>query len=1433
MARSRIVYIGILALSLVAAGPLAEEKKQPEPRPTGIVERSEPVTPFIFDGDLRDLPAPPEWKPGDPVREIPRRFYPSPEDEEQYTPSGITHVDELYEAQRDFAPRAGGSFTTPSRSFPGRNYTGVNPPDTVGDVGPNHYIQMVNASGGTVVTIWDKAEPTPNQLTTFALDSLGSGQCASGFGDPIVLYDRLAERWMLSEFSSSGNNLCLYISQTPDPVSGGWFNYGYTAPSFPDYPKYGVWPTDANGGEGSYIVTANDGGPGIYALDRGAMLSGSPGTYQRLTIPGLPGFSFESPSPADLDGPTPPPTGASAIIMRHRDTENHSGPAAPGDLLEMFVFDVDWNTPSNTTITQGPSVDTSEFDSDVCGLTSFFCFPQPGTGTTLDPLREVIMNRLQYINHGTHETLVANYTVDVDATDHGGLRWFEVRRTGGGAWALNQEGTYSIDADNRFMGSAAMDQSGNIAAAYSVTSGSTFPSLRYTGRKVDDPLNVMTQAESNIHAGTGSNSSNRYGDYASMNLDPEDDCTFWFTSLDNTSSNWRTQIASFRFEACGCEFEPPALLVAGSVAGDNAIDVDWDDSSDSAIQAYRVRRALAPGGPYETVADIVDSSPGSGGLGSYTFTDTDVSGGTTYYYIVLANDGAACTSPTSNEVDVTATGACTLSPSFAGLQDVTSPFESTCSLDLSWSSATANCDGPLRYNVYRSDTAEFTPDLSNRIATALSGMTYSDFAELESGERYYYIVRAVDLDSGVEEQNATEVSSVPFGTLTTGTWTDDGGDNGFAKMIMEDPWDLDATEGNLEPNVYKTGTYSNLQCAALTTPTLQLGAASVLTFSTKYEIENSWDKGEVQISTDGGATWTRLEVGYPGTSTQASDNCGFPTGQYFTGTNLTWSDFMVDLSAWSGQLVKVRWQLSTDSSQTRTGWWIDDVSITQVDVPGDCATGSSCEDNPFVAVVPDGPAAVCDGEAVELAAQLTNGTGPFLYQWSRDGVDIPSATGPTYSALDTGMHAYNVRVRSTLCAEEATDGSPTVLEWRGKPQFDGIQNTSSGLESTCAVQLDWDAASTVCDGPVTYSVYRDTTTPVSVTSGNLIRSGLMETSFTDRSALEDGTLYFYVVRAVETSNGQDDGNVIELAAEALTPEDGFYLPVFDNFEDPETFDDWTVVTAPGHNCGTWAPSSSATPRPADGSGSYALTDNRSCGAADVTWNSLYSPIIDADVDGLAAVTLGFDINYNHNVGDTAALEVFDGSSWQQIWFENANDVNEHQEYDLLPYSVGNATLQVRFVYTKAIEDEWLALDDIFLLAEVDTQCTTNSVPPSVPDGSAFSNPLRGDRMSVAGDELRTTWDVDSCRATDYNLLYGNLADVASYSLAGSICGIGDTGSFDWASVPAGDLFFLVVGTDGADMESSWGIDSVGNERNGGAASGECAAVAKDTSNVCP
>ena len=526
---------------LVGAGvALADAPKSAPPAEKNVVRViRQAVVPHVTNVDVRDLPAATQWKPGDPIKIIPRL-------RTHFTPEGRTlsgGPDPLLEIQKNAKPNGTRALNGTIINMAGQGFSGVNPPDTVGAVGTNHYIQMINASTGTLVQIYNKDGTTAS--AQFTLDSLGAGNCANGLGDPIVLFDWDADRWFISEFSNAGNQLCVYISQTSDPVSGGWFNYAFTAVnSFPDYPKYGVW-SDA------YYLGTNESAPTLYAFDRTNMLAGNAASMQSFNAPPLGGFGFQMVTPATLTGANLPPGGSPGLFLRHRDTEAHGAGncpnAASSDCLEIFEFTVDWVTPANSSLSAPIPIEISEIDSDLCGLVSFNCFPQPGSGTTLDPLREVTMFPNQYRNFGSHETLVGTLTTDVSGSDQGGIRWFELRNTGSG-WFLHQEGTYAPDGHSRFMGSAAMDGAGNLAVAYNITSNTVHPGLRYTGREAADPMGTTPQGEFVIVDGSSANSSNRYGDYSAISLDPVDDATFWFTGEYNTSGNWSTRIASFQFD---------------------------------------------------------------------------------------------------------------------------------------------------------------------------------------------------------------------------------------------------------------------------------------------------------------------------------------------------------------------------------------------------------------------------------------------------------------------------------------------------------------------------------------------------------------------------------------------------------------------------------------------------------------------------------------------------------------------------------------------------------------------------------------------------------------------------------------------------------------------------------------------------------------------
>ncbi len=221
--------------------------------------------------------------------------------------------------------------------------------------------------------------------------------------------------------------------------------------------------------------------------------------------------------------------------------------------LNLWKFHVDWANTANTTLTGPTSIPVAAFATACGGGT---CIPQPGTSQKLDSLADRLMYRLAYRNFGDHEALVVNHSVKVSGnkkSEVDGVRWYELRSPSTTPTVF-QQGTFSPDSNNRWMGSIAMDKVGNMALGYSVSSGSVFPTVTYTGRAASDPPGTMS-AEAVLQNGTGSQtrSLNRWGDYSAMVIDPVDQCTFWYTTeylKQNGTFNWSTRIGSFKFLNC-------------------------------------------------------------------------------------------------------------------------------------------------------------------------------------------------------------------------------------------------------------------------------------------------------------------------------------------------------------------------------------------------------------------------------------------------------------------------------------------------------------------------------------------------------------------------------------------------------------------------------------------------------------------------------------------------------------------------------------------------------------------------------------------------------------------------------------------------------------------------------------------------------------------
>jgi subtilisin-like proprotein convertase family protein len=445
----------------------------------------------------------------------------------------------------------------------------VFPPDTNGDIGPNHYVQMSNL----LVRVFDKAGVPLTQ--PFRLSSLFQqlgGQCAAqDAGDPVVLYDPLSDRWLLSQFAFASPTAppyheCFAISQTPDPT-GAYFLFDFVTPgaNFPDYPKLGVWSDAYYMTTNQFLNGATFNGAGVFAFERAKMVAGDPTAamiYFDLNVTAHP-ERIGGMLPADVDGLTPPRPGTPGVFAYF--VADEFGDAA--DAVRVFDFRANFANPAASTFTERAEspIRVAPFNPVTpAGRDDVVQPPPASTAAALDSISDRLMFRLAYRNFGDHESLVATHSVNVGTgvsltTYRSGVRYYEFRRSTGQAFAVAEQATFAPDTDSRWMPSGAMDHQGNLAIGYNVASLTTRPSMRYAGRLATDPSGGLFQGERSLITGSGvqTNTGSRWGDYSALNVDPADDCTFWFTSeyysaasQAGSSIGWLTRIGRFRFPEC-------------------------------------------------------------------------------------------------------------------------------------------------------------------------------------------------------------------------------------------------------------------------------------------------------------------------------------------------------------------------------------------------------------------------------------------------------------------------------------------------------------------------------------------------------------------------------------------------------------------------------------------------------------------------------------------------------------------------------------------------------------------------------------------------------------------------------------------------------------------------------------------------------------------
>ncbi len=527
----RALACGVLCTLIVGASGLAAE---PGRNPVKKSASSTVTVGHSFKNDVSP-----------PLREIPPKFG-LQQKHLQREPLGmpedvLTRTDPV--VQDRLAPRA---MPAPILDFDGVHFPGVScncaPPDTDGEVGATQYLQMVNEA----IQVFDKTSGS-SVLGPISIETLWSGfggVCETGgFGDPVALYDQLANRWVVSQFAGTSvpRDECVAVSTSSD-ATGAWYRYDFhlNNSNYYDYPKLGVWP-DAFYMSMNVFNTAGTVflGSQPFALDRNSMIAGLPATF---ITPGLQSTGLGSLIPADLDGFILPAAGAPNPWL-----------STTGSPWNLYRFHVDWATPGNSTFTLGGSPTPAGYTTLSAGV------PQLGTTDLLDNLADRPMFRLAYRRFSDgHESLVGNRTVSSGSV--AGIRWFEIHNATSGTPGFAQQGTYQPDTTWRWMGSAAMDSQGDLALGFSASSATIHPEIRYAGRLSGDPAGTLAQGEATLFAGTGSQTGtgSRWGDYSDLTVDPSDDCTFWYTQeyYSTTGSfNWRTRVGNFKFP--GCSSPPP------------------------------------------------------------------------------------------------------------------------------------------------------------------------------------------------------------------------------------------------------------------------------------------------------------------------------------------------------------------------------------------------------------------------------------------------------------------------------------------------------------------------------------------------------------------------------------------------------------------------------------------------------------------------------------------------------------------------------------------------------------------------------------------------------------------------------------------------------------------------------------------------------------
>ncbi|MBK7173456.1 MAG: fibronectin type III domain-containing protein [Bacteroidales bacterium] len=876
-----------------------------------------------------------------------------------------------------------GGSKAPIVNFEGQS-TSSFPPDCNGAVGPSHYMQTVNVT----YSIYNKtgtllAGPT-------ALNTLFTGVPGATVndGDPIVLYDEMADRWLVAEFTMNLSNdyMLVAVSATNDPT-GTWYKYSFDVTNDPDYPKFGVWQ------DGYYMGINSTAGNDIYVFERSKMLQGLTAQMVGFDNAWRPGTGFLCVPPLDNDG-IAAPAGAPGTFIAFNDDAVAGG----SDQLWIYELNANWTTPASSTFSRVQQLAVTTFDSQFTA--SWDDIAQP-TSQKLDGVPQVIMNAPQYRNFGSYQTIVCCHTVDVDATNHAGIRWYELRRgtQTSGNWAVRQQGTYAPDANSRWMGSIMLNNSGKIGLGYSISSSTVYPGIRYCGQSSSAyaaASGVLDLPETVIHSGTVAQTTyNRWGDYALLSVDPLDNETFWFTSeyVKTGGTTKGTKIASFKFGNA-----PAVTTLAATAITSTSATLNGTVNPSGLATTYYFQYGTTTS--YGSVTSTISAGSGT----SAVTVSANISGlitGQTYHFRLVATN----TDGTSNGSDLTfvpggailtttAVSSITMSTAVSGGTITTDGGSAITARGVCWSTTAS----PVATGLHTTDGSG-------------TGTFSSSITGLSSNTTYHVRAYATNANGTFYGQDITFATSC--GIITSFPWNEGFENAGSIPSCWSQEyvgssvlnWVFITGNGTGYPATAHGGTYdaclkdntTTANITKLVTPPLNLTGVSTpqLKF---WHTQALWSPDQdiltVYYKTSVGGTWTQLAT--------------------YTTSVTTWTERTIVLPNPSSSY----YIAFEGNALYGRGVCVDDVSVSSQCVttyPVSVAISASA--NPS-----------CSGVAVNFTAVPTNGGTTPAYQWKVNGVNA-GTNSATFSYSPVNADVVTCVLTSNLaCAtgSPATSNSITM-----------------------------------------------------------------------------------------------------------------------------------------------------------------------------------------------------------------------------------------------------------------------------------------------------------------------------------------------------------------------------------------------------------------------